>query len=28
VWVYIFIAAMIAFGIYSTVQKVRKQAAE
>lgn len=26
-WVYGFIAAMIAFGIYSTVQKIRKQTA-
>jgi len=28
VWVYLFIAAMIAFGVYSTVQKIRKKARE
>ncbi len=27
-WVYGFIAVMIAYGIYSTVQKIRRQAAE
>ena len=27
-WVYGFIAAMVAFGIYSTVKKIRTQAAE
>jgi hypothetical protein len=27
-WVYGFIAAMIAFGVYSTVQKIRTQAAK
>ncbi len=26
-WVYVFLAAMVAFGVYSTVQKIRKQAA-
>lgn len=26
-WVYVFIAAMVLFGIYSTVKKVRRQAA-
>ena len=28
VWVYGFIAVMIAYGVYSTVQKIRQQAAE
>ncbi len=27
-WVYGFIAVMIAYGVYSTVQKIRRQAAE
>jgi heme A synthase len=27
VWVYVFIAAMVAYGVYSTVQKIRSQAA-
>ena len=27
VWVYVFIAAMVLFGVYSTVKKIREQAA-
>ena len=28
VWVYVFVAAMIGYGIYATVQKVRRQVQE
>lgn len=28
VWVYVFVAGMIAFGVYSTVKKIRRQVAD